>query len=56
MAQESMFHQLSQHGPISLVEVDVAGHEWEVLGQLLDSGILTNVSQVTQILVDLYTR
>ena len=31
---------LSKQGAINLLEIDVAGHEWDILGTVLDNGVL----------------
>ena len=31
---------LSKQGSINLLEVDVAGHEWDILATVLDNGLL----------------
>jgi hypothetical protein len=43
---EEAFQILSNSGPISLIEVDVPGHEWDIMSHILDSGILENVTQI----------
>ena len=40
MFTEDLFQKLSIYDNIALLEVDVEGREWEVLGAILDNGIL----------------
>lgn len=40
VAGDEVFQNLSEEGPISLIEIDTPGHEWIILGQLLDSGVV----------------
>jgi len=44
MSEEKSFDEILQllheQKDISLIEIDLAGYEWEILTQLLDSGIL----------------
>ena len=35
-----MFQKLSAFDSVALLEIDAEGREWEVLGAILDSGIL----------------
>lgn len=43
---EELIHKLSNYGHIALLELDVQDREWEVIGAILDGGILENVTQV----------
>lgn len=46
MSFDDVFHFLGTLGSISLIEVDVPDNEWFVLGEILNSGILQNVTQL----------
>lgn len=37
---DEVFQRLHEQPSIALLEIDVLGHEWAILGQLLESGIL----------------
>ncbi len=37
---EEVVHVLSRAGAINLLEIDLAGHEWDVLATVLDNGLL----------------
>ena len=40
ISTEGVFEKLRHHGPITLLEIDVPGHEWDILCDVLNSGIL----------------
>ena len=37
---DEVLHMLSKQGAINLLEIDVAGHEWDILSTVLDNGLL----------------
>ena len=41
LSTEEVFHLMSQQNKVDMVELDTPGYEWEILGMMLNSGVIT---------------